>query len=835
MKELELLKKKLAREVAARKEAERILEFKANELHQANTELKRLNHSLEETVMKRTAQLAESHEKLHHLLSSVGDIIFDINVAGEFIYMNPVAERILGYKAEELIGSHFSILVDEEFQEKVNSFYQKQLEERERTSYLQFLAVRKDGTKVWLGQRVEMHFNKGGEVRISAVARDVQQLVDATKALENSEEKYRGLIEGMELGLLEVNNDGRIIKAYDRFCEMVGYSASELVDQDPIELFVKPEHVPILENEEVQREKGETGVYEVQLRKRNGEYIWVIISGAPFYNSQGEKMGTMGIHLDITEHKKLERKLQEARDIAEEARQAEKNFLAKMSHEMRTPLNAIIGMSNLLSMDSTAGKHHEYVQDIQYAGNLLLGLITDVLDISKIEAGELSLNPIDVDVRYLVSMLVKTLEYKAKDGGVELSYEVKEDVPEVLELDRNILNQVLLNLIGNAIKFTPQGSIHVSVKSEHSQSDKYLLSFTIADTGRGIDKSQLNTIFEKYKQEHQLRADALRGTGLGLPICKELVELHGGTISVESQMGKGSTFKFTLLATQMANQQVFANAVVEEGTLQEVAHDIKLLVAEDNFMNQKYLGSLLEQWGMKYDLANNGEEAVNFANKGDYDLILMDMQMPIMDGYDAVASIRKASKNKNTPIVALTASAVLDEKRKAFTVGVDYHLTKPFTPKQLIQVIKSQAKGTSQEAKEAEQPESENPFAALNLPDQVSAETMFELYDADLEHAHLVVSIFVKTISDELGVLRQLAEGSDLPGVRKWLHKMKPSISMVGFSELAGQLIQLEENSQKAETFDAIADELSALHQNLNEHRDSAVKTVEVLDVELQK
>lgn len=835
MKELELLKKKLVREVAARKEAERILEFKANELHQANLELKRLNHSLEETVMKRTAQLAESHEKLHHLLSSVGDIIFDINVAGEFIYMNPVAERILGYKAEELVGSHYSILVDEKYQDEVNTFYQNQLEEKRRTSYLQFLAVRKDGSKVWLGQRVEMQFSDEGDVRISAVARDVQQLVDARKALESSEEKYRGLIEGMELGLLEVNNEGRILKAYDRFCQMVGYSASELVGKDPIELFIKPEHVPILENEDARRERGETGVYEVQLRKRSGEFIWVIISGAPFYNAQGEKMGTMGIHLDITEHKKLERNLQEARDMAEEARQAEKNFLAKMSHEMRTPLNAIIGMSNLLSMDAPAEKHYEYVQDIQYAGNLLLGLITDVLDISKIDAGELSLNPIDVDIRYLVSMLIKTLEYKAKDGGIELGYEIEEAIPDLLELDRNILNQVLMNLIGNAIKFTHQGSIHLHVGTENIQDGKFLLSFTITDTGRGIKESQLNTIFEKYKQEHQLRADALRGTGLGLPICKELVELHGGTISVESEIGKGSTFKFTILASQIASQQELANTVIEEGTLKEVVGQIRLLVAEDNFMNQKYLGSLLNQWGMKYDLANNGQEAVDFAVKESYDLILMDMQMPIMDGYDAVSSIRKASKNKHTPIVALTASAVLDEKRKAFTVGVDYHLTKPFTPKQLIQVIKSQTKVASGEHNDGEKLESENPFAALNLPEKVNAETMFELYDDDLEHAHLVTSIFVKTIGDELLQLKAVQEGKDLSGARKWLHKMKPSISMVGFSELANELIAVEENSQKAIAFEAIEDELSTLYQNLDEHRDLAEKTAEVLNVELQK
>lgn len=788
MKDIEVLKRRLAREIAARKSAENILEKKALELFQSNEKLKELNQSLEDTVEERTRELAKSQAQFQSLVESAGDIIYNADAKGYFTYVNPATIELLGYTKEELIGKHYTELVRPDKVKEVRVFYTEMLQTREETSYLEFPVVKKDQTIMWLGQRVQLDYGEEG-VLVTAVARDISALVEARKALQASEEKYRGIINNMELGLLEVSREGRILKAYDWFCDMSGYSSEELVGKDPIELFMKPEQAYVMHRQDANRRRGQAGVYEVELRKKNGEWIWVAISGAPFYDSAGRMAGSIGIHLDITHQKKLQEQLQLAKEDAEDARQAEKEFLAQMSHEIRTPLNAVIGMANLLTYTNLDQSQQEYVQDIKHAADVLHGLISDVLDISKIEAGEVEVVLSELNLSQALEMLVKTMDYRAKEKHNQLSFEIAPDVPETLLADRNFVNQILLNLMGNAIKFTTEGKITISVDLAGEVSDGVLLRFQVRDTGVGISAARQQTVFERFKQEKAETSRKYGGTGLGLAISKQLVELHGGKIYVESEEGKGSNFVFSLkVAAKSATseERLLSNDKNSKSSLE----DAQILIAEDNELNQKYISALLREWGVRYDVASTGREAISLSERKKYDLVLMDVQMPEKDGYEATMAIvnDKQNPNHNTRIVALTASALLDDKSKTQEVGMKDHLTKPFTPDQLQAFITTNLGFSTGEYRS----QNSNPFEKLQLPEEIDSGALYTFYNEDLGYALHMVNIYLAMIDGELSKVEKLIADSNFEDLLAWVHKLGSNFDMLGLPKISAGLRKLE-------------------------------------------
>ena len=286
-----------------------------------------------------------------------------------------------------------------------------------------------------------------------------------TTELTRSEEKYRGIIESMELGLMEVDLEHNIIKAYDWFCDMTGYSKGELEGKNAKDVFLVDGHQNTLNQQDEIRKQGQAGVYEMQIQKKDGSLIWVLISGAPIYNLDGEVIGSMGIHYDISDRKKMEQELQLAKLTAEEARDAEKQFLARMSHEIRTPLNAIIGMSHLLSGMVTTPKQLEFTSSIKTSGDLLLKIISDILDISKIEAGEINIQEDVFNLRSLIHSLQKTFNVKVDSERIVLFTNVDARIENLIIGDELLLTQILMNLMSNAVKFTEKGSITIGAVS----------------------------------------------------------------------------------------------------------------------------------------------------------------------------------------------------------------------------------------------------------------------------------------------------------------------------------------------------------------------------------
>lgn len=514
---------------------------------------------------------------------------------------------------------------------------------------------------------------------------DITEQYNARELIRKSEEKYRGIMNNMELGLLEVDNDQMIIRAYDSFCQMVGYSEEELLGENAPNLFLPKEFEHILDQNQNERRKGDDSSYELQLKKKDGSYLWVIISVAPIFGDEGEIVGSMGIHYDITNRKQLEEELKQAKSIAEQARQSEKQFLANMSHEIRTPLNAIIGMTHLLFDARPTKQQYEYLDILKTSSDFLLILICDLLDMAKIEAGKVEVQNHPFDLVGLLRTTQRLFQIKIENRPVEVNLMIDGRITGNYVGDDLLLNQILMNLIGNAEKFTEKGSIDITIKQQKQDDEFDWIEFRIKDTGNGIPEDKMEMIFQKFKQINS-HGHKHKGTGLGLAITKQLIEIQKGTISVKSQEGLGSTFTFTLPYKKSETEIV--------PTINEIhiaPKNLKgswVLVAEDNIMNQKYISSLLNKWEINFTIASDGRKAVEQAQKQMFDIILMDIQMPNMDGYQASITIRNTTcLNQNTPIVALTASAMLDQKNKAISAGMNDFVTKPFAPNNLLSVL----------------------------------------------------------------------------------------------------------------------------------------------------
>jgi signal transduction histidine kinase/CheY-like chemotaxis protein len=479
----------------------------------------------------------------------------------------------------------------------------------------------------------------------------------------------------------------------------------------------------------------------------------------------------------------LNSKKNEAESIAE----MKSSFLANMSHEIRTPMNGIMGLTKLLLNTRLSGKQNEYLRAIESSSDTLLVIINDILDLSKIEAGKLSLEKKEFLFINLLSSVVGVFEGKALEKGIELVANYHQNnLPEVLVGDSVRLNQILYNLINNAVKFTQEGSVTLAVNTVEMSDKDVLLKFTITDTGIGISQEQQSQIFNEFSQANSSTTREFGGTGLGLSIVKKLVELQGGSVTIVSEEEKGSSFIFEILYPHKKISE--SNISVSNDSLAFNLGGLNILLVEDNPVNQLVVTDLLSEVGAEVELAVNGQEAINLFNPEKHAVILMDMQMPVMDGYEAIRRLRNGGFD--VPIIALTAHVSEVEMEKCKSAGANEYLSKPYKPSELYQKI-SQLLNTREVLPFASNLADVNALI-LNVPKLWDKNFLLD-YVGGSERLMLKILDKIKSeIPKDLEMLIAFNSELNREKLGSICHKMKPNIQMLGNTSMYNLIVQLE-------------------------------------------
>ena len=598
-------------------------------------------------------------------------------------------------------------------------------------------------------------------------------------------EKFKAMVTNLNLGLLVVDNDDIITKVFPSFEVLTGYSESELVGKRANDILLRKGDVISnlqIKEQQILREKDQSSVYEIPIVAKNGEEIWVTISGSPLYDSNGVRIGSIGIHLDITRQKKLQKSLQKAREESDRSKRAEERFLAKMSHEIRTPLNAVIGMSYLLSETEINKEQEEYVEVISRSGNLLLNLINDILDYSKVNSGQIQVRQTPTDLGVMLSDLTQTFRLKTQGGSglVKIVSYLNIDNSLVLT-DETLLNQVFMNLLSNSEKFTREGEIRIGAKVLSESNRAITYQFTVSDTGTGIAAERLDAIFQEFVQEEGVFLNSSDGTGLGLAITKRIVELLDGKIWVESTLKVGTSIHVVLPFQRIEKVEMEKDITNGPQSIEEfdnILNSVSVLVAEDNAMNQTYIGRILDKIGVYYEIVENGQQAQENCKRQKFNVIFMDIFMPILDGFEATENIRNTENpNKNTPIYALTSTAVVQHKKRAHQAGMNGFISKPFHPNEIKQVLVEISKLIKDKTHKSSV-QKELAFSFNQAFDQYSLQMY---YDGDIEYALEIFNIFIVQLEESLPMLIESLKGGQPENVRKIVHKLKPTFTMVGF------------------------------------------------------
>ena len=479
----------------------------------------------------------------------------------------------------------------------------------------------------------------------------------------------------------------------------------------------------------------------------------------------------------VKERKEFEKQLEEARENAEQSLETRKLFLANISHEIRTPINAISGMSGILADTDISDTQKQYVNAIQSSSKSLMVIVNDILDMSKLESGKFSADFIPFDIRSIVDPLYTSYLLRTDEKGIAFSVEYPEEMPKWVFGDPTRLGQILNNLISNAIKFTDNGKVSLKITFE-KKGKLNEFCFTVTDTGIGIDQEKLKTIFEFFSQEDNTITRRFGGTGLGLAISKSIAELLGGEIKVESEKNVGSTFKFSLAMPEAAEQ--VKNSTIAQSDLTGK----NVLIVEDNELNRFLAVTILKKWNANIHIAENGEEAVTAVKNKDIDIVLMDIQMPIMDGVAASTAIRN-ELNSSVPIIALTANALESEKEKCWQAGMNEYITKPYNPQYLLEKIIF----LIENAASAEEQNSEH----------VSLENLSALMNGSKEQMIRMTSVFLDQIERHFNELKFALNENDLDQISAITHKLKSSFKLFGLNKTGGLLERIE---QKAKALD---------------------------------
>lgn len=611
----------------------------------------------------------------------------------------------------------------------------------------------------------------------------------AEENLGQARQTLQTIIENTPIIISSLDQDGKFIFSAGKGLSLLNRRREDVLGKSAFEVYsdnpAVSESIRLAMQGKIERSTTEVGGY------------WFETLYQPVRENGGRITGLNTFSFDITDRVKSEKALEKAKEMAEESVKVKEQFFANMSHEIRTPMNGIIGLSAVLQRTELNEEQRTYLDAIHTSSERLLVIINDLLDFSKMEAGKMQLEETPFNLRELISQNIELLNPKALERGNRLKVIVDQEVPEKVLGDSVRLSQVLTNLIGNAIKFTENGLIRVVVDNLKDNPDSATLEFEIQDSGIGIPEDKLNSIFESFTQASNETTRKYGGTGLGLTISRQLIEMAGGNLKVRSKPGEGSTFTFILTFKKDHKKEKPKTEEALDIDLEELGH-VRVLLAEDNEINQLLARKVITDWGFELDVAANGRIAVDMLKKKDYDVILMDMQMPEMDGYEATVYIRNQMGPKsNIPIIAFTAHATKTEIGRCLLAGANAYVSKPLKPNELLSeiydlVVDSPSAGFKPEVSAIET----SPVAPLENV-EINLSLLKEMAAGNQEFMDEVLHMFITTTPDSLQKMKDALENENWDQLKGIAHRLKSSMFLIGIKELEMNMATIEQSAQK--------------------------------------
>ncbi len=791
-----------------------------------------------------------SEQRLRMVLEKMPVMMTAFDQEGNIIVWNRECERVTGYTAEEMVGNpNARNLLSRNHQPETNP------QNGQASTCAPWLLVPgsadleitcKDGSiKTIAWSSISDRFPISGWAQWE-IGVDITERKQAEVALEKEYQQLRQILKNAPVAIAMLDTQLCYVAYSDQWLIDYNLESQSLLGQCHYDVF--PDLKKEWEDLYQKALQGESiSNTEERWERANGSIYYSRWAIQPWYTIEQKIGGIVIVVVRIDE-------LVKARESALEAAQVKAQFVANMSHEIRTPMNGVLGMTELLLQTELTDKQREQAETISISAKHLLSLINDILDFSKLEAGEMPLEQLNFNLYNCIEEVINLLISQATERGLELAVEFDDKLPRLLQGDPVRLRQILLNLVGNAIKFTPTGSVNIKAKLLNETSQTARVHFAVIDTGIGIPAEAMQKLFQSFSQVDASTSRQYGGTGLGLAICKQLVSLMGGKIGVESIEGEGSTFWFEIEFSKQLNPQSVASSQ-EKVAVDEQEHlaktDLKILVAEDNIINQTVILNQLQMLGYEADCVGNGSEALELLDQQDYDLVLMDCQMPVMDGYATTQELRRREGSKrHTIVVALTANALSADREKCLVAGMDDYLSKPLEQEDLARVIQhwsvqqaastivedkpagisttNSLEMTATEAVEVESKAADGEKEVTSVPPQpqlhpnapvpenmtppIDLERLERVSRGKVEVQQRLLQIFIEKTPKDLVALENAVSSLEVDQIKYYAHRLKGSAANVGVPAMSAIALQLEEMARQ-ETLAGATEMLTSLWQ----------------------